>query len=535
MSGLMKRTLCALITGMVLVSFPPLHATEISDLSPEEKSGLSALKNAAASAPTNTLSAPLSISTDIRITSERLAFGSPLEIDFKATSEGFLEGFVTVHRKALANPILLYEGLGNYASWGLAFWLFPGLNPHGFTAMAMSPVPHLRYLELKQNQSEGSSISERQILTALRESAGNRSYLGNVDLLDELLTKLGHGPTKIRNLVAEAAAFHGIELVEASGRSQKDLLAHYFKRVKEKYQHLLNVSLPHAESQLREMNKSWESLEKQGARNAAEAEPEKLNDLVKRNDRAGVARLLETFVPFELMEPVERRLWQEWVEAIRHPDASQSVILYRGIDPQDIPQKVLDAKGEVQGYGFFSTLLSKNQGNYTRRLRSLIRSRQTLGSLSRWTFNANAKPVSPLESPPGITTMMKNHAIDPVGSPFMSMTTELSIAQHFGRKGIVVARVDRRRLLINHAGIGVEKEILLPLILFPDEVLHFEQRKHVTIEPMLEVLESLKESTGLALKETSAPDLEMEFRKQGNFLKLIAPKDAAETCKAIFR
>jgi hypothetical protein len=539
MSGFVKRSFLVLVTSAAVLFYLRIDAAEIPALSPElsaeEQSGLATLKVAAQSFPKNLGPAPMDLSKDVRVTESRLPFGKPIEIELKPGPNGHLEGVVTVHRTALSNPVLLFEGFANFTSWGLPFWLFPSLERHGYVPVMRNSVPQLRYLELKQNHSEGSLLSERQLMTALKETASQLAHLDNVENLDMLLEKLGHSPAKIREFVIDAATFHGIELSEVSGTNGKEALVRYFQGLGTKYENLLSTSLPLAQKQMREMKRRWESKEKDKARNSAEAESEKLNDLVKRNDRAGVARLLETFVPFDLMEPVEKRLWQDWIEAIRHPDASQSVILYRGIDPQDKPQKVLDAKGEVTGYGFFSTVLSKNQGNYTRRLRSLVRSRQILGALGTAHFGNAAKPPTALESAPGLTMMMNNHAVAPIGSPFMSMTTSLNVARHFGKEGVVVARVDRRRLLVNHVGIGFEKEILLPLILFPDEVLRFETRKHIIIEPVPTLLMSLSASTGLPLSSNSAPDLEMEFNRLGNFMRQIMPKDSAESCQDIFK
>ncbi len=61
-----------------------------------------------------------------------------------------------------------------------------------------------------------------------------------------------------------------------------------------------------------------------------EAQTEKLNHLIARNDRAGVAKLLEDYLPWPLMEPTEKKAWSTWIESIRNPDPSNKELIFRG-------------------------------------------------------------------------------------------------------------------------------------------------------------------------------------------------------------
>lgn len=183
--------------------------------------------------------------------------------------------------------------------------------------------------------------------------------------------------------------------------------------------------------------------------------------------------MLEAYLPLEVMEPLEKGLWLDWLEAIRHPRPENAVLLFRGLDSEnDRPQVVTDGNNKEVGYGFFSTLLNRNQGSFTRRLRSLTTMRYRLQNLS------NSKK-SPIEATPTISSMMFNHAQYPSGSPMLSFSASLSTAIGFGGDyGVIAAKVDSRRVLPNIVSpYAAELELLVPLIIFPDEIVHFEKSK----------------------------------------------------------
>ena len=146
-----------------------------------------------------------------------------------------------------------------------------------------------------------------------------------------------------------------------------------------------------------------------------------------------------------------------------------SVILYRGIGEGEPLFVTADESGAKDGRAMVSTVLSKNQGNYTRRLRSLTTMRYRLGFRKSPT---NPVTKTPMEISPKVTSMMINHARDPVGSAFLSFTTKASTAFGFAGRETLAVRVDRRRVLPNiQSGLKHEMEMLVPLLIFPDEVI----------------------------------------------------------------
>lgn len=203
-----------------------------------------------------------------------------------------------------------------------------------------------------------------------------------------------------------------------------------------------------------------------------ESMDEKLNDLILNNDRKGVADMLRAYLPWAVMEPVEAKTWQLWIEAIEKPNKSKTTIAFRGIDyATDKVQRKKTATGE--SIGLMSTVLTKNQGSYTRRLRSLSVNRLKNGS-------ADGSPNIRM------TTQILRHTSDPVASNFLSFSYSPGEAAQFSGRdkpngesggGFIAVKVDSRRFRPNLFTIGGEAELLVPLIIFPDEVLKYREGK----------------------------------------------------------
>ncbi len=78
---------------------------------------------------------------------------------------------------------------------------------------------------------------------------------------------------------------------------------------------------------------------------------------------------------------LRQNTWKVWLDAIENPDWKNTTVALRGINyDTDKIQRRQTAQGEI--YGFMSTVLTKNQGSYTRRLRSLTTNRLTNGDFS---------------------------------------------------------------------------------------------------------------------------------------------------------
>jgi len=217
--------------------------------------------------------------------------------------------------------------------------------------------------------------------------------------------------------------------------------------------------------QMRGKKKEWD--EKQTKLTELEKHPEKLNDLIAKNDRRGVRKLLEEYLPWPIMEPTEKKMWEQWLEAIENPDPGKKVLTFRGVDDDIIPR---NAKGEPY---LMSTVLTRNQGNYTRRLRSLTTMREKIGV--EHYIHKFEDLIGNYKGNTGLTVIMLNHMGEAKGSPFLSGSNS-GVAMTFGQTKKAAILIDQRRMLLNsqNYAIASEREVLIPLIVFPDEIVHLE-------------------------------------------------------------
>ncbi len=203
-------------------------------------------------------------------------------------------------------------------------------------------------------------------------------------------------------------------------------------------------------------------------------EMEQLKNLVAANKRAEVADLLDKYLPREQMSPFETRFWDQMLDTIKKPlPLKDRVLVFRGIDEDMIYSALNDAGKELtkeealSGSKAFmmSSLMTKNQGTWNRRLRSLQTiNEKFLGfnnatNSSQWTKNFR------------ISTFFKQHSRNPQGSPFLSFTPKISISTNFGRKRSAAYLIDPRALLANATTSYVgEFEFLTSVVTFPDEL-----------------------------------------------------------------
>jgi hypothetical protein len=84
-----------------------------------------------------------------------------------------------------------------------------------------------------------------------------------------------------------------------------------------------------------------------------------------------------------------------------------------------------------------------------------------------------------------IMDQFTTHSEDPVGSSFLSFSTNLEVVRRFigeidytaGKSGggLLIVNIDRRRIVPNLAANFAEREFLVPLIVFPDEVVLYQE------------------------------------------------------------
>jgi hypothetical protein len=253
-------------------------------------------------------------------------------------------------------------------------------------------------------------------------------------------------------------------------QKDNDLLNNYIQKRKQDAEALYKKATQEHKRSLKIQTAEWETQKAKFP--ALEAQTEKLNHLIARNDRAGVAKLLEDYLPWPLMEPTEKKAWSTWIESIRNPDPSNRELIFRGLDGETI---LRNAQGEPY---LMSTVLTKNQGNYTRRLRSLTTMREKIGVDTLYWPIKNDIPHS--SGNVTLSTMMLNHASDPKGSPFLSASNN-DVAKRFGNMKRSALLVDKNRIFLNFQAYGYKSEFerLIPLVVFPDEILYLEEFDYI--------------------------------------------------------
>jgi hypothetical protein len=278
-----------------------------------------------------------------------------------------------------------------------------------------------------------------------------------------------------------------------------------------------------------------------------EALPEKLNDLILNNDRQGVRKMLETYLPWTVMEPVEINAWKIWLEAIEHPNREKTTVAFRGVKYDNDKIQRRKTKDGHEIFGFMSTILTKNQGSYTRRLRSLTTNREKNGDHG---FNNEASNILSVK----MADQMEAHAVSPEGSNFLSFTFDPEVARSFmglNRKslpfgGLLAVKIDSRRMIPNIASrYNHEVEILAPLIVFPDEVLVYKEGSFTEEYTFRQYVSEVSSQSGIDFSpwlksdgSSGVQDKEMinHYRIQGyDFMKSIIGMDKNKrTCSRVF-
>ncbi len=365
-----------------------------------------------------------------------------------------------INRHLAGNPLYIQEVLlQNSNHFGNT------LNTLGFFGKALPKgIEQFKKMELGINAKEGSPYAQKDLLRSELESTESAKRLHSDFLPYKLL------PEALKILyIQEISRYYHIPLTSHQD-STTMIVEFYDGRIAELKRKILNAD-QRARAQLRIENRYLADPARRLAKDELEKLPFKLNDLVLRNDRQGVASIFESYLPLDIMEPVERAMWRQWLDAIRNPDLKNSVVLYRGLDPFNDKVQRNEIAGK-ENVGLFSVLLNRNQGSFTRRLRSLLTMRYKIMS----TLVPSLPAVSPVNNAPTISQVMRNHAIEPKGSPFLSFTTDVAVAQSFAVDGIVAVNVDKRRILPNITGYAGDLEMLIPLVIFPDEIVAFERR-----------------------------------------------------------
>lgn len=344
----------------------------------------------------------------------------------------------------------------------------------------------------------------------------------------------------LKNIEVNAAMTPGLQLKEDA-----------IQQVRAEMQNQLPMLETSAIQRARKQQKALETWRKEtGTLDKLEAMTDKLDDLLMKNDRKGVRQLLEAYLPWAVMEPVEANTWKIWLEAIEHPDLKNTTVAFRGLKyDTDKIQRRQTMQGEV--YGFMSTVLTKNQGSYTRRLRSLSTNRVKNGDKKEST-------ESRILSVRVIEQMIK-HATDPVASSFISFTYDPNVAFNFMGEnkikqikgelapvpygGLLVVKMDSRRMIPNTASMySSEIELLAPLLVFPDEVVAYKEGAFDQTYTFKMFIKDISTKTGINFTSWSTSNassdvvsLKERYTRDGHFfLKQMTDINSAKSCSKVF-
>ena len=195
-------------------------------------------------------------------------------------------------------------------------------------------------------------------------------------------------------------------------------------------------------------------------------------NLVAKNDRKGAAALLRKYLPWEHMPPFEKLFWENHLTIMADPlPLEDRIMIYRGINDDIIQVAQVGGKEltreeatREQKMFLMSTMMTKNQGTWNRRLRSLT-------AMYEKFMGTDNSGSSEFTKSARITTMFVKHSADPKGSPFLSYTPKFDTAHSFGSQKNTMYFIDPRMMYFNYASsYANEVEFLLPIMSFPEDL-----------------------------------------------------------------
>lgn len=194
-------------------------------------------------------------------------------------------------------------------------------------------------------------------------------------------------------------------------------------------------------------------------------------DLVAKNDRQKTADLLDKILPWEIMQPLEKKMFKDHIFYMKNPlPLEQKILLYRGIDKNTI---FLDASNQ-KGANVFDAIYSGQIFLLSHFLDSKKLTQKEFENFHNTPFLLDfpSKKSNKFQRATPITTYFQSHATDSFNSLFISTTSELGIAANFGRDRLAMLAIDPRMAYANYASVlKSEKEFLIPFFIFPDEIL----------------------------------------------------------------
>lgn len=259
-----------------------------------------------------------------------------------------------------------------------------------------------------------------------------------------------------------------------------------------KQKHLNEAAKKHSSKKTEQLN-IW--MKENGTSQKIAEIQQKLIDLSSANNREGVAKLLESSLPWVAMTKVEMNSWKLFIESIRNPNNNDKVVVFKGL---------FEADKE----------LHKNSKNTS--MQSLVLADAYKSLLQRWTSSkgqyGDAFVATQLESQ-GIKSNLMTEQIDKSArntrvSSFISFRNDPLTA--FNEMGIdILTRVDGK--MVGDPGVGYlvaeidsrrltpefeTMKLLAPLVVFPDEIVIHKQGAFKGYQEFHDFLKQLSDEKG---------------------------------------
>lgn len=325
----------------------------------------------------------------------------------------------------------------------------------------------LKLIVEQSAEAASDTVSSAEVRAFLSELFKDSYFNSVYDVFEASLNaELGDVVAYDNFLKIRKAAIESLESSQSIDGNFVALRTQEFEGLQENLDELLEAQKKAIRAQEKERKATLSALDRLG-------DMEQLRGLVANGKRAEAADLIRQYLPWEKMAPMERIFWEENLKYMADPlPLEERMLVFRGIDgdmtyPSIENGKFLSREAAEEGGTSFlmSSILTKNQGTWNRRLRSL----ETMyGKVI--TQNKTSKSNDFTQSS-RVSTMMYQHSLEPSGSPFLSYTPRISTAQQFGKQKMVALLLDPRVTYANFASaFSAEIEYLGTLVTFPDEM-----------------------------------------------------------------
>lgn len=326
-----------------------------------------------------------------------------------------------------------------------------------------------KIMVLHSPEAVKDKLASAELMSFLQTLKNTKYFASHFAAFEMYYNALEQDPIAAQNWakVREAAAKEQINPSFAGAEEAMKVRAVEWKKEKLDYNEM-------ALKAVKEQKKK--DLERRSVIDALDAATEdaQFKNLVAKNDRKGVASLLQKYLPWGQMAPFEKRYWENYLDSITHPlPMEKRIFIYRGVQDdfiysayrngKELDREIARKEGDVF---VMSSILTKNQGTWNRRLRSLT-------SMYEKFIATNANQDEFAKSA-RIVTMFVNHSANPQGSPFLSFTPKFSVANSFGYSKMSAYALDPRLVSFNFASsFKHEVEFLLPLMTFPEDIVGY--------------------------------------------------------------